>query len=150
MKIKRTLKYVAAILVGAAAWSCDAMWDTSVDVPFGYGGNLGVSVSTPIYGGYNPWYNGWNNWNGWPAWGGIGWNPGPIVRPIRPVITPVRPPMRPGTTPPSNGGNWRPPVNNPPVNNNPPANRPVTLPPVQGSVSTPPVQVSPVTRPGRH
>lgn len=144
MKTKRTLKYVAAMLVGAAVWSCDAMWDTSVDVPFGYGGNLGVSVSTPIYGGYNPWYNGWNSWNSWPGWGGIGWNPGPIVRPIRPVRPPVRPPMRPGTTPPSNGGNWRPPVNNPPVN------RPVTLPPVQGSVSTPPVQVSPVTRPGRH
>lgn len=153
MKTKNALKVIAAALIGASAWGCDAMWDSSVDIPLGYGGSVGVNLSTPVYG--SPWYNGWNSWNSWNNWNNYpwGWNSGPIFRPIvRPIIPSGPPAQKPG-------GNWRPPVNN---NNRPPLRPgngsgngninfvPGTLPKPPASANTPNTPVKPVTRPGRH
>lgn len=103
--------------------SCDAMWDTSVDVPLGYGGSLGIGVSTPVY---SPWSGYWPG----PAYGwNNGWWPGPsyvpVVRPpLRPGAVVNRPAVRPGNgvLPPSN---WRPPINTNPGPALPPAQKPI-------------------------
>lgn len=152
MKTKNALKYVAAGLLGIGVCGCDAMWDSSVDIPLGYGGNVGVSVSSPIYG--VPWYSGinsWSNWNNYP-WG---WNSGPIVRPIiRPIVPPLAPsPIRPGSRPPAN--NWRPPVNSTPSvppprpgNGNFKPGSSISRPPANANPPKLPVQS--LSRPGRH
>ncbi len=144
-RIHTPIAIFAAIATTAAMIGCDAMWDTSLDVPLGYGGNLGIGVSTPIYSsGYWP-----GNWIG----SGWGWNPPTWINPA-----PVRPPIRPGGNiapaprPPQNnpGTNWRPPVNN--GGSNPPfTTTPAPLPSVRppASNATPNVPISPV-RPGRH
>lgn len=136
-----TIFAASAVVAGAmAVGGCDAMWDTSVDVPLGYGGSIGVGVSAPIF----PPSYGWQSPFWGPGWG-PGWGVGPVRPPLRPGI--VRPPVQ---RPPVNnpGQNWRPPGNNqptrPPMQINPAPVRP----PATGS--TPTVPVSPVTRPGRH
>ncbi|WP_290430782.1 hypothetical protein, partial [Paramuribaculum intestinale] len=107
------MKLLSRILISASSLlalaSCDAMWDTSVDVPLGYGGSLGIGVTTPVYSPWSGYWPGAYNWNS-------GWWPGPayvpVVRPpLRPGAVVNRPAMRPGAgvAPPS--GNWRPPGN---------------------------------------
>lgn len=111
--ILQIMKLLSRILISASSLlalaSCDAMWDTSVDVPLGYGGSLGIGVTTPVYSPWSGYWPGAYNWNS-------GWWPGPayvpVVRPpLRPGAVVNRPAMRPGAgvAPPS--GNWRPPGN---------------------------------------
>lgn len=141
MTRKHTILAAAASLLGLIATSCDAMWDTSLDVPLGYGGNLGIGVSSPIFT-YDYWYPGWDvsfwKWNS-PIWGGA-LPPRPPVRPG--IVAPPPPSANPNPNP---GNNWRPPVSGtkPPFTTTP---APV-LPPA--STGTPTTPVSPV-RPGRH
>lgn len=107
------MKLLSRILISASSLlalaSCDAMWDTSVDVPLGYGGSLGIGVTTPVYSPWSGYWPGAYNWNS-------GWWPGPayvpVVRPpLRPGAVVNRPAIRPGAgvAPPSS--NWRPPGN---------------------------------------
>lgn len=164
MKRKNVIRFIGAAILGLSLSSCEAMWDSSIDIPLGYGGNVGVSVSNV---GYSPWVNNWTNYVYTP-WNGLGWNPAPV----RPIVTPVRPALRPGTiNPPAN--NWRPPVNSgnsgnsgnwrPPVNNLPnqqapsrPGNsnisyRPVSsMPQIPANANNPKPEISQVKSPGRH
>ncbi len=162
MKRKNTIRFIGAAVLGLSLSSCEAMWDSSIDIPLGYGGNVGVSVSNV---GYSPWVNNWTNYI-YAPWNGLGWNPAPA----RPIITPVRPALRPGTVAPPPANNWRPPVNNgnsgnwrPPVNNQPiqpapsrPGNsnisyRPVSsMPQIPANATNPKPEIAPVKSPGRH
>ncbi|MDE5822655.1 MAG: hypothetical protein K2H63_09275 [Paramuribaculum sp.] len=163
MKRNNVLALMSAAVIGLGFSSCEAMLDSSLDVPLGYGSSLGVSVSN-----YIPLVNSWNNY-GYGLWNGGGWYPGTVVRP---VVAPIRPAQRPGViappvppAPPVN--NWRPPVNNntwrPPVNNVPsnpaperPGNsnisyRPVnSMPQIPANTNNPKPATSVTTKPGRH
>lgn len=128
IKTSTVMKTISRIILSASALlaltSCDAMWDTSVDVPLGYGGSLGIGVSTPVY---SPWSGYWpgSYWNGWNS----GWWPGPsyipsVRPPLRPGAVVNRPAVRPGNgvLPPPG---WRPPVNTNPGPALPPAQKPI-------------------------
>lgn len=117
------------------------MLDTSLDVPLGYGGSVGIGVSAPLFPPTAPIGPGWTS-----GWWGPGWSiGGPVRPPVRPGVVVGPPAVR----PPNQGSNWRPPVNNP----RPPANtpqRPSNIQRPPASTSTPPITATPVTRPGRH
>ena len=77
--ILQIMKLLSRILISASSLlalaSCDAMWDTSVDVPLGYGGSLGIGVTTPVYSPWSGYWPGAYNWNS-------GWWPGPAYVPV--------------------------------------------------------------------
>ncbi|MDE6651678.1 MAG: hypothetical protein K2K08_04655 [Paramuribaculum sp.] len=146
MKRKNFFALVSAAVLGMGLSGCEAMIDSSLDVPLGYGSSLGVSVSN-----YIPLVNSWNNY-GYGLWNGAGWYPGTVVRPI---VTPIRPALRPGTIAPPPVNNWRPPVNNnwrPPVTNQPstPAPAPSRPGTSNSNISYRPVDKLPTSSQGRH
>ena len=147
MKKRGLLGMAGIAALGLSMSSCLGMMESTLDVPLGYGGNVGVTVSNYIPSLVNNWgYGGWN---------GLGWFPGPGPS-IAPIITPVRPALRPGTViapPPVN--NWRPPVNNnwrPPVSSKPstPAPAPNRPGASNSNINYRPVDKLPTNSQGRH
>ncbi|MDE5744519.1 MAG: hypothetical protein K2H84_02510 [Paramuribaculum sp.] len=136
-------------LLGLSMSSCLGMMESTLDVPLGYGSNVGVTVSNYI----PPLVNNW----GYGGWNGLGWFPGSGPG-IAPIVPPVRPALRPGTVtplPPAN--NWRPPVNNtwrPPVISKPSTPAPAQAPNRPGTsnsnINYRPVDKLPTSSQGRH
>lgn len=148
--LRRRLSTGIASIALLAAAGCDAMWDTSVDVPLGPGASLGIGVTTPIYSPGYWWNNGWGWGNSWNNGWGNGWNNGwgwGVAAPPRPQ--PVRPPIRPGNVvrpPQQPDNNWRPPTR-PPFQQTPVNKVPTVRP---GASASDPVIPSTPVRPGRH
>lgn len=152
MKKRAIFGMIGAASLALSMSSCLGMMESSLDVPLGYGGNVGVTVSNYI----PPLVNSWNNW-GIGGWNGLGWYPGPGSS-LNPIVRPIRPALRPGTVSPApapappvnNGnGNWRPPFNgnNQPSTPAPSPNRPGTT---GSNISYRPVNQLPNGSQGRH
>ncbi len=119
------MKLLSRILISASSLlalaSCDAMWDTSVDVPLGYGGSRhrsddsGLLTMVGILAGCLQLEL--------RLAAGVNFYVAVVRPPLRPGAVVNRPAMRPGAgvAPPS--GNWRPPGN--PGQVRPPVQKPV-------------------------